>query len=226
MKLKICPWVLSALMRVSGGVEARGAESAAIPVAPLDQAAVFAGPDGAKFEPPAGSVAKVPVAPDTATFWKRYAELKAAVGRAKSVVIYEGFPRSPKGKGQLSAKQKKSLVMIDGEAFYPTAQTVTKEWAEQLRSMLFAGVRERKSVKLCGGFHADFFLRWADASGGTDAMICFGCQEIKFFGATGELYGDLSNDEAKKLRERLAPFWKWKNLDGQREEIPTPPARR
>lgn len=207
-----------------GGVVGRGGASDA--KKGLENATVFEGPGGTTFEPPDRSVVRVPEKLDTATFWKRYGELKAAAGRAKSVVIYEGLPRGPKGKAHLSAEQKKSLVLIDGEAFYPTAQTVTPELAEELSSTLFAGVRERKEgVKLCGGFHADFFLRWADANGGTEAMVCFGCQEVKAFGSTGDLYGDLSNDAAKKLRELLAPFWKRKNLDGQREEIPTPPAR-
>lgn len=193
----------------------------------LENATVFEGPGAATQGPVAGSVAKVPGKLDTAAFWKRYGELQAAVARAKSAVIYEGLPRGPKGKAHLSAEQKKSLVLIDGEAFYPTAQTVSAELAEEVRATLFAGVRERKDgLKLCGGFHADFFLRWAGANEETEAMVCFGCQEVKFFGATGDLYGDLSNDGAKKLRELLAPFWKRKNLDGQREEIPTPPARR
>jgi len=102
---------------------------------------------------------------------------------------------------------------------------VTAELAEQLREVLFAGIRERKGGKLCGGFHADFFLRWEGLLAGTDVMICFGCEEIKIFGATGDLYGDLTNDEAKKLRELLAPFWKRRNAEGKREEMPTPPAR-
>jgi hypothetical protein len=193
---------------------------------PLENAAVFAGPGEATLEMGPNRVARAPERVGAAAFWKRCGELKSAVARAKSVVIFEGLPRGPKGKEHLSAEQKKSLVLIDGEAFYPTAQAVAPELAEQLRSTLFAGVRERKDgVKLCGGFHADFFLRWSDERGATDALICFGCQEVKLDGATGELYGDLANDEAKTLRELLAPFWKRKNLAGQREEIPAPPAR-
>lgn len=216
--------VIALLVLSVGGVVGRGEAGEA--KRGLENATVFEGPGGATFGRVEGRVVKVPEKLDTATFWKRYADLKAAVGRANPVVIFEGFPPGPKGKGQLSAEQKKSLVLIDGEAFYPTAQTVTPELAEELRSTLFVAVRERKEgVKLCGGFHADFFLRWADESGGTEAMICFGCHEVKFFGATGDLYGDLSNDGAKKLRELLAPFWKKKNLDGQREKIPAPPAR-
>ncbi len=217
-------WARVWLCWVACGVTARSEPNEA--KRPLEGATVFAGPEGGGGEIPAEKAGKVPAVPDAAAFWKRHGELKAAVAGAKGPVIYEGWPQGPKGKGHLSAEQKKALVMIDGEPFYPTAQTMAPEWAERLRTTVFAAVREWSGIKLCGGFHADFLLKWDGEAGEVDAMICFGCQEIRLFGPTGELYGNLTNDGAKELRELLAPFWKRKNAVGQREPMPTPPARR
>ena len=60
----------------------------------LENATVFAGPGGAAFEPPAGSVAKVHVAPDRATFWKTHGALKATVRVAKELVMFVGVSRA------------------------------------------------------------------------------------------------------------------------------------
>ena len=193
-----------------------------------EDATVFAGPDGGRFAPPAGSVAKVHVAPDRATFWKTHGALVATVREARALVLFAGVTRTEGNGKPWTEAQKKSLWVLDGEWFRTGGQPIPAEWAEQVRSAVFDGVREWKGRKLCGGFHADVLLKWQGGplAADTDALICFGCGEVKIYGATGSLYGDLAPEQAKRLREWLAPRLADQSANGRREERPTPPVRR
>jgi|GEM_PF-4885219 len=72
------------------GAVANGQSADAEKNQPLGGATVFAGPGDLNFEPPTGSVAKVFVTPDSATFWRKTGALRAAVRQANSLVIFEG----------------------------------------------------------------------------------------------------------------------------------------
>jgi hypothetical protein len=97
-----------------------------------------------------------------------------------------------------------------------------------MRSAVFDGVRGWKGRKLCGGFHADVRLKWRGGplAVDTEALICFGCSEVKIYGATGSHYGDLAPEQAKRLREWRASRLADQSANGRREERPTPPVRR
>ena len=227
MKRKISPWVLGVWMSASGGGEVGGAENETKTPrpAPLESSAVFVGPDGKAFEPPKGSVVQFHVTPDSATFWKTLGAHRETVKQAKTLVVFQGLPRLEGQKVAPSEEMKKGLFMVDGEWFHTTPQPVAGDVSEVLRGAVFAGVKERKGVKLCGGFHADVLLRWG---GGilaeTDMLICFGCSEVKIYGATGSLYGDLSNEQWKELRELLAPWLpKPRSTEPGRDGVKTTP---
>ena len=214
--------------------------SEAKPVVPLGNADVFTGPSAGKYEPPAGSVAQFHLMPDSATFWRTFGGLKAGVTAAKTLVVFQGRPRAVPKFGERvevepTEEEKKWLFMKDGEWIRVWAQEVPLEVADALRTAVFEGVRERKGVKLCGGFHADFLLRWEGPGlvAGGEALICFGCSEVKLYGATGSLHGDMAEGVAKRLRELLAPFAEKRNAAGAKDPagtggaktLPTPPAR-
>jgi hypothetical protein len=75
--------------------------------------------------------------------------------------------------------------------------------------MVFAAAQvARGGVTLCGGFHADFLLKWESAVGDTEALLCFGCSEIKMYGGSASLYGDIDKAHYKELRDLLTPFAK------------------
>lgn len=231
MKMKLTPmraWSLRWLVLAAGcGAITRGEQNTAKAAVPLEKAAVFAGPDGAKFEPPAGSVAKVHVTPDRATFWKTHGALNATIKEASSLVLFQGVPREEGEEKQWSEEKKKTLFRSDGQWFRAGAQPLPAVMAERLRALIFEGVREWRGLKLCGGFHADALLTW---QGGplraeTEVLICFGCSEVKIYGATGSLYGDLAGDQAKQLRELLAPYLEKRNAEGSKASLPQPPAK-
>lgn len=206
---------------LAGGAESGDAKRG------LENATVFAGPGGATFEPPAGSVAKVHVAPDRATFWRTHGTLKAVVREAKALAVFAGVSRADGKVRSWTEEQKKSLFMLDGEWFRVGARSVPAEMAANVRAAVFDGVREWKGLKLCDGFHADVLLKWQGGPlvADTEVLICFGCSEVKIFGATGSLYGDLAPEQAGQLRQWLAPLLKKPDADGRREDVPTPPAR-
>jgi hypothetical protein len=194
----------------------------------LANATVFAGPGGATFEPPAGSRAKVHVVPDRATFWKTHGVLKATVQEAKELVTFAGVARADGDPSQWTEERRKSHFMVDGEWFRSGAPPMPAALAEKVRSVVFAGVREWRGRKLCGGFHADVLLRWQGGPlvAATEVLLCFGCSEVKIYGATGSLYGDLAPEQAEQLREWLAPWLPQPGAEGPRAGIPTPPVRR
>ena len=237
MKLPSFRCVLGFLGGLAAGGGLAAAENDGRGVTPLGQATVFAGPDGTKIEPTTESVATVVVTPDSATFWQLMAGWKAGVNAAKTLVVFQGRPRPTAGVGEPiaatpSEEERKGLFQKDGQWLRVSAQEVPLDVADVVRSTVFDGVRERKGMKLCGGFHADFLLRWEGRGlvAGGEALICFGCSEVKLFGATGVLHGDLAETEVKRLRELLAPFVAKRDAAGVknagRENLPTPPARR
>ena len=148
---------------------------------------------------------------DARAFAAAIGPLDAAIREATSLVVYEGVPRLVKDKAALEVEMgERKTFKVDGQTFFADPKAATSELAATLHAAVFAAAKPGRvgSVKLCGGFHADYLLRWEGKTGRTDALLCFGCHEIKLFGAAGSLYGDLSAEGVKSLRSLLAPFAK------------------
>ncbi len=189
----------------------------------LNNATVFRGPDGtrdARVGDPA--TPRLSALTETATFWLTYGDLLKEVKGAKSLTVYAGVPREKLANGGPTDDEKKTLLQSDGQWFRPSAKPVPTSVEEQLRAAIFAGVRQGRGVKLCGGFHADVRLKWeGGVTSDVEVLICFGCSEIKLYGVTGALYADLANDQAKELRALLAPLLETRNEDGSKEVQPS-----
>ncbi|MES2696566.1 MAG: hypothetical protein V4773_24065 [Verrucomicrobiota bacterium] len=152
------------------------------------------------------------------TFWRIFGELDAATKSATSLTIHQGLTRWMKEKeAALAALREKgeTALTVREQSFYPEAQAVPQEAGEKLRAAVFGAVKPWRGIKLCGGFHADYLLRWETAQGRSEAQICFGCHELKIVGPAGEIYGDLASEQVNALKELLAPY--------QLHPVPPPP---
>jgi hypothetical protein len=197
--------VLVILLGCVAAVDISGAEKG--PKPPLEGARVFAGPPGENA--PASVQTKRSAHDDPTTFARAVGILSADVGRGNQLTLWEGVPRSGDKAAIEEQRRQRQTLTVDGQVFFADAQTVPPELAEKLREMIFAAARvSRGGVKLCGGFHADFLLKWESAVGDTEALLCFGCSELKMYGGSASLYGDIDKAYYNGLRDLLTPFAK------------------
>ena len=69
------------------------------------------------------------------------------------------------------------------------------------------GIVEWGGMKLCGGYHPDYAIRWIDSTGESfEALVCFGCHEIKLYGDGMQLYADLGKETFERLKTTLSRY--------------------
>ena len=96
--------------------------------------------------------------------------------------IYEGWPRvTVNAKNILASKpQDAPPLEIDGELFYQQAQKPAEDDALSLRRLMGVKLlRPWHGVKFCGGFHADFAVRFELEGNIYSILFCFGCHEAR-----------------------------------------------
>ena len=146
---------------------------------------------------------------DAVSFARAYGALSAGVAPGNRLVLWEGVPRYGDAAFLEQERRQRKTVSVKGELFFADSQVVSPDLAEKLRTAVFAATRvARGGMKFCGGFHADFLLKWEHATGETQALLCFGCNEVKIYGPGGSLYGDLAKEHVATLRGLLHPFGK------------------
>lgn len=62
---------------------------------------------------------------------------------------------------------------------------------------------EYRGPKNCGGYHADFVVRYASPKGPTDLLVCLGCGEVLLFAPDGSLIIELN----ESTHEQLESLW-------------------
>ncbi len=128
------------------------------------------------------------------------------------LVLYEGLPHQMYEHQALEAEKKtKPTVTLHEFPFY--RETLESEARRRrspqgppgrpglLRSPTPAGKR-------CGGFHPDYAVEWSAVGQTYQALICFGCWEIKIYGPKGETIYDIRNAARDRLKPLLEPYRK------------------
>ncbi|RYD84048.1 MAG: hypothetical protein EOP84_06610 [Verrucomicrobiaceae bacterium] len=129
--------------------------------------------------------------------------------RAGSLSLYEGLPH-PTAERELFQREKNSqeIVQFGGEPFYQTPLEVKPGDEELLRR--FCSSAESFAVysgpKRCGGFHADYCLQWQEGDVKWQVLVCFGCQEVKFYGPDTALRADVGPEVFKRLQALLGKY--------------------
>ena len=114
---------------------------------------------------------------------------------------HEGMPDplSPRGlpRAEVLFKPRKTF---HGHIFRPE-----KQRGERIRN-IGKVLSERRSYepwsghKMCGGFHADYYLAWDVNSKKWEAMVCMGCREAILYHAGKSLRCDLSRDAVTRIQ--------------------------
>ena len=136
----------------------------------------------------------------TDTFRK---ELKSA----SHVLIYEGLPHQ---KFEPDLYQKESLrtdiLTIAGHPFYiPATMAGDFQILKRLLGNPESLIRFR-GEKLCGGFHPDYCVSWAEGGNACYALICFGCQEIIFSKGNEIFRYDIEERVLGELKQELSKY--------------------
>jgi hypothetical protein len=96
--------------------------------------------------------------------------------------IYEGWPRVTVNAKNILTSQPQDAppLEIDGELFYQQAQKPAEGDVLTLRRLTGVKLlRPWHGVKLCGGFHADFAVRFELEDDIYSILFCFGCHEAR-----------------------------------------------
>ncbi len=106
----------------------------------------------------------------------------ASVRAAGSPTLLEGLPH-PGGEAELLAAEKQKRVLeLHGHPFYTERIEPKAADAVWLTELLVdaTALRPFSGEKKCGGFHPDFAVRWQHGAKRYDALVCFGCGELKW----------------------------------------------
>jgi hypothetical protein len=138
-----------------------------------------------------------------------YKPVAAAAGKAKEVILFEGFPH-PVFEPKLFKKEKetRNQFRYQGFLFYQSRPRVRDNDGDALRKVLaepknFAAWRGEKK---CGGFHPDYMVQWKVGDDVYRVQICFGCSEIKAFGPKGAVRLDMTAEAKKSLEATLKRY--------------------
>jgi hypothetical protein len=135
----------------------------------------------------------------------------AALAEAKQITVFEGLPHPDGERSELeNERRSKKCVEMHGRFFYDDPRPAGHDDFLSMRQTLLraGGIVEWGGTKLCGRFHPDYLIRWTTVRGTYDALVCFGCHEIKLFGPRERLYADLSKETYEQLKQTLAGFRK------------------
>jgi hypothetical protein len=118
----------------------------------------------------------------------------AAPKQADRPVLYEGLPHQTYEHEALVAEKKaKPTVTLHGFPFYRETLELKPGDDQRLRALLTdpASFAPYSGEKKCGGFHPDYAVEWSADGQTRQALICFGCREVKIYGPNGETTYDL-----------------------------------
>jgi hypothetical protein len=138
-----------------------------------------------------------------------------ALRKAERLEILEGLPHQYFEKEERAVElTKHKTLTISSESFYeqrlPCAEDLRRSLTEAfLLKALFVRplIGQREMLKACGGFHADYGLRWS--KGDTvlvAALICFGCHDVRLVGAEHELTTSMTGEGYEFLQTKLLPL--------------------
>ena len=133
---------------------------------------------------------------------------------AEKVFLYEGLPH-PQGESELFERERRSVVPLAfaGYDFYENPLPLTEKQMLELNAAfgspeVFQPVRK----KLCGSFHPDYAVEWKRHGRVYQALVCFGCEEVKFLGKGIVLDRDFEDGEFKKIQGLLTQHRKYRPL--------------
>ncbi len=116
----------------------------------------------------------------------KFSFLKQSV---KEGIIYKGLPRQW-DKEEFAEESKKAHFQKKADYFYEESKKIDPAFIKHIKEILrtkntVRGYRESESglrtVKFCGGFHADYMITLKTETQKVDLQICYGCGDMRLF---------------------------------------------
>jgi hypothetical protein len=123
-----------------------------------------------------------------------YKPIAASAGKAKEVIVFEGFPHPLlEAKVFKKEKEERNQFRYQGHVFYQNRPKVKDKDAEALKKILAdsKGFTAWRGEKKCGGFHPDYMIQWKDGDDLYRVLICYNCKEIMAYGPKGAMRLDM-----------------------------------
>ncbi len=107
----------------------------------------------------------------------------------KEGVIFKGLSRKSDEKN-FSEESKKPHFQKHTDYFYKESKKIELEFIKRIKDILKTknAIRiypkndgELKTIKFCGGFHADYMVTLKTETQKIDIQICYGCSDIRLF---------------------------------------------
>jgi hypothetical protein len=165
------------------------------------------------------------IEPDVSNF-KPIAE---GIGRAKSLVLYEGLPHQMIERETLKQElASKKTIKIGEFPFYEQPLTVAENDVELLRRWVTSATNYWSNIPFayfgCGGFHPDYCLMWKDGESVYWVSICFGCRQTALVGPKGSLDPMIQQASVETLEGILKKYRGQRPAFQSGEPKPTKPA--
>jgi hypothetical protein len=139
----------------------------------------------------------------------QFTPISEGVSRASALVLYEGLPHpfweAEKFKRELGTKK---TVRFHDYPFYERPLHVAEEEIGSLRRLSAAADSywSYGGPKFCGAYHPDYCLAWKGDAATYDLLICFGCGEMKLYGAERMLVVDVRRDTFRQFETTLKKY--------------------
>lgn len=169
-----------------------------------------------------------PTAETDGTLSEAVSEWSSAVPHGEKFEILEGLPHFFEGKEFVENERlTKATVNVDGEWFYAATQPFPARDVAELQRLVAGGLLQPwRGMKLCGGFHADYAIRFDSGGNVYHLLFCLGCHEARITrdpqdataraaAVRSRITADLSEAQYKELQILLRKY--------RKERPPTPP---
>jgi hypothetical protein len=135
--------------------------------------------------------------------------ITAGIAHSSSFVLYEGLPHQAWEREQLLEELgSKKFISMYGFPFYERPLSVAAADVEALRRLTSTpeSYLPYGGPKLCGGFHPDYALAWKNGDTTFYILVCFGCREIKLYGADRELLTEMATESRPQFEMLLLKY--------------------
>lgn len=131
------------------------------------------------------------------------------IRQAETLTLYEGLPHQNDERELFASEKKtKSTIELHGFPFYSETLTLKPGDVDNLKATLGDSQSYRPPLldKKCGGFHPDFAVGWTVADTQYICLVCFGCYELRLYGARAEQEYDMTSASAYQLKSVLTSY--------------------
>ena len=108
-------------------------------------------------------------------------ELRATIKKSDRVFIYEGLPHQGfESELFKREKQRKDIIIIGGYPFYTPKNHESMIGEAALKDIIAKtnNYTQCEGIKLCGGFHPDYAIEWANGDKNYYILFCYSCGEV------------------------------------------------